>query len=76
MDNETYILGMYDNEIWSFYDGEGWVCEVKDADRMDRTSAFDLCEKFSLEDLQVCIFKASIFDRENCPETFSFQGEN
>ena len=73
MDNETYVLGQFENEAWSFFNGEGWVCEVKNASKLDKISAFDLCEKFSGENLQVCIFKSSIFEIENCPETFSFK---
>lgn len=73
MDNETYVLGLYENDVWSFFDGEGWVCEVKEANRMDKTQAFDLCEKFSQEDLPVVIFKSEIFDISDCPSTFTFK---
>ena len=72
MDNETYVLGRFENNNWSFLDGEEWISEVKGASRLDRMSAFELCEQYSEESFQVCIFKSSIFDIENCPDTFSF----
>lgn len=75
MDNETYVLGLYNKETWSFYNGENWTFEVKEATKMDRDSAFDLCEQFAGANLQVCIFKSSIFDIKNCPQIFSFEGE-
>lgn len=75
MNNETYVLGMFENNLWSFFNGEGWVCEVKNANRLDKTLAFDLCEKFTMENIPVCIFKSAIFDIDNCPQVFSFEGD-
>ncbi len=76
MNDETYVLGMFENNIWSFFNGEDWVYEVQNANRLDKNLAFDLCEKFALENLQVCIFKSALFDIENCPPIFSFEDEN
>lgn len=75
MNRETYVLGMFNDNIWSFFNGEDWIYEVHKANRLDKDIAFELCEKFALENLQVCIFKSAIFDVENCPLTFSFEDE-
>ena len=75
MDNETYVLGLYENDIWSFFNGEEWVCKVQEANKLDRLCAFELCEKFAKENLQVVVFKSSIFEFKDCPADFSFEGQ-
>jgi|LFRM01.1.fsa_nt_gb hypothetical protein len=70
MDNETYILGLYDSEKWSFFNGEEWVSEVQEAHQLDKSSAFDLCEKFAQQNLHVVVFRSKIF--EGCDSTFDF----
>ena len=71
MENETFILGLYDNETWSFFNGEEWVSDVREANRLDKTAAFDLCEKFAQENLHVVIFRSKIFEESDSVFDFS-----
>lgn len=62
MENETYVLGQYENENWSFLCNEEWIPEVKAADLMDKDTAFELCEKYTEEGLHVVVFRSKIFE--------------
>ncbi len=62
MQNETYVLGQYENENWLFLCGEEWLPEVKFANLLDKETAFDLCEKYTQEELHVVIFRSKIFE--------------
>lgn len=70
MDNETYILGQYNNDSWSFLCGDQWLPEVKLANLMDKETAFDLCEKCTQEGLHVVIFRSKIFEGVDCSTLF------
>lgn len=60
--NETYVLGQYENENWSFLFEDRWIPEVQFANLMDKDTAFDLCEKYTEEGLHVVVFRSKIFE--------------